>query len=475
MLSVLRVAQVRQAEEAAMADLADGALMQRAAMGLATICVDLLDRVYGARIVLLVGGGNNGGDALWAGAMLARRGAQVHALLATDHAHPEGLAALREAGGRVTTNPAVAQQADVVIDGLLGIGGRGALRDQVKALAAIDTPGIVVAVDVPSGVDADTGVVAAGAVVADVTVTFGCLKPGLLVLPGLGHVGELVTVNIGLDFSDVEAAAHCLTADDVAQLLPALPTDTYKYERGVVGIAAGSPQFPGAAVLSVGAALRAGAGMVAFLDRMDGVADQVRAHYPDVVTNHSRARAWLIGPGFVGDAADVPTIEFALASESAVVLDAGALRALADSEHLRDAVRHRTAVTVLTPHDGEFAAIAAALDLDITEVDRFTATHRVADALGCIVVRKGPGTIIAPGYIDRMGGPELAVAGSGDVLSGMIASMLAQSPDADPVALTAAAVFVHGLAGASTGSNPCTASDLITWLPDTIGELRELA
>jgi len=475
MLPVLSVAEVRRAEEAAMAQLPDGALMQRAAVGLATVCIDLLDRVYGARVVVLAGGGNNGGDALWAGAMLARRGAQVHALLATDHPHAEGLTAFRAAGGRITTNTDVAQSADLVIDGLLGIGGRGALRERVKELAAITISGIVVAVDVPSGVDADTGEVAAGAVVADVTVTFGCLKPGLVLPPGLGHVGELVVVDIGLNLVDVIAAAQCLTAYDVAEILPIPNAGTYKYERGVVGISAGSPEYPGAAVLSAGAALRSGAGMVAFLDRMDGVADQVRAHYPDVVTNHIRARAWLIGPGFVGDDADVPTIEFALASAHPVVLDAGALRALARIPHLCEAVKNRNATTVLTPHDGEFAAIVEACGLDVTHLDRLATTKRVADALACIVVRKGPGTIIAPGFIDRMGGPELAVAGSGDVLSGMIASMLAQAPEADPALITAAAVFLHGLAGASTGSNPCTAADLITWIPDAIGELRELA
>jgi hydroxyethylthiazole kinase-like uncharacterized protein yjeF len=242
-----------------------------------------------------------------------------------------------------------------------------------------------------------------------------------------------------------------------------------------VGIAAGSAQYPGAAVLCAGAALRSGVGMVALMDRMDGVADQVRRHYPDIVTDHTRARAWVVGPGFVGDEADVPTIEYVLGSPHPVVLDAGALRALAQFAHLRDALRARDGIAVLTPHDGEFAALVDALSLDVTGLDRLAATHLLATTLSCIVVRKGPGTIIAPGFIDRMGGPELAVAGSGDVLSGIIGAMLAQASDEDPELITAAAVFVHGLVGASAGSNPCTAQDLINWIPDAIGELRELA
>jgi ADP-dependent NAD(P)H-hydrate dehydratase / NAD(P)H-hydrate epimerase len=474
MLPVLNVAEVRRAEDILLAQLPDGSLMQRAAMGLATTCMDVLGRVYGAHVVVLVGSGNNGGDALWAGAMLARRGAHVRALLASDRSHAKALAAFRLAGGQISTDTAIAEDADLVIDGLLGIGGRGELRDRIRTLAAIHTDGLMVSVDVPSGVNADTGEVAPGAVVADVTVTFGCLKPGLVMMPGRDHVGELVLVDIGLDVDVADGVATCLTAQDVAAIVPPLLGDTHKYERGVVGIAAGSTKYPGAAVLCAGAALHSGVGMVAVMDRIDGVADRVRNRYPDIVTDHTRARAWVVGPGFVGDSDDVPTIEYALNSPHPVVLDAGALRAVARFEQLRDLLIHRTATTVLTPHDGEFAALVNAVGLDVAGVDRLAATRLLSAALGCVVVRKGPGTIIAPGFIDRMGGPELAVAGSGDVLSGIIGAMLAQTPHEDPALVTAAAVFVHGLAGASAGNRPCTAEDLIGWIPDAIGELREL-
>src|SRR3954469_20218936 len=177
MRGVYSVEQIRAAEDTLMARLPEGVLMQRAATGLAVECGALLGRVYGARIALLVGGGNNGGDALYAGASLARRGAAVQALLlAPDRAHSGGLAAFRRAGGRVAEpSPSAVSGSDLVVDGIVGIGGSGGLRGEAVELAAAAArgAGLTVAVDVPSGVDADTGEVAGDAVRADVTVTFG--------------------------------------------------------------------------------------------------------------------------------------------------------------------------------------------------------------------------------------------------------------------------------------------------------------
>src|SRR5690349_6288318 len=195
-----RVADVRAAEQALMATLPDGTLMQRAATGLARRCAELLTdrywRVYGTRALLLVGSGDNGGDALYAGVALARRGVAVEArLLNPDRAHAGGLAALRAAGGRVVDQ--VPATTDLVVDGILGIGGRGGLRadastvvaDASFVLAADGAHPPVVAVDVPSGIDVDTGNVEGRAVRADVTVTFGVFKPGLLVGAGAVHSG----------------------------------------------------------------------------------------------------------------------------------------------------------------------------------------------------------------------------------------------------------------------------------------------
>ena len=252
------VADVRAAERELMARSPDGALMQRAAAGLAAVCADLLDPVYGSRVVVLAGSGDNGGDALYAGARLARRGAVVTALTTGSRVHEGGAAELRAAGGRLV--PAAADlvgRADLVIDGMLGIGGRGGLREPAAALAAAAAagPGVVVAVDLPSGVDADTGEVAGAAVRADVTVTFGTWKPGLLVDPAASLAGTAELIDIGLGPCLGPPAVSALQAADVAALLPRPGAESDKYRRGVLGVVAGSTRFTGAATLAVGGAL----------------------------------------------------------------------------------------------------------------------------------------------------------------------------------------------------------------------------
>src|SRR5438105_6350070 len=263
------VAKVRAAEGALMATLPEGALMQRAAFGLASVCARLLEQPYGARVVVLAGSGDNGGDALYAGALLARRGAAVHAITAGSRTHPGGAGALRAAGGRLV-GPAehgvadLIAQADLIVDGMLGIGGRGGLRDPYASLAgqAASSRAVVVATDLPSGIDADSGVVEGPAVQADVTVTFGTWKPGLLVDPGAGHAGVTELIDIGLaphlDAPDVIA----LQSADIADLLTVPTAESDKYRRGVLGVVAGSDRFTGAAWLAVGAAVHGGAGMV---------------------------------------------------------------------------------------------------------------------------------------------------------------------------------------------------------------------
>ncbi|MDX2710184.1 NAD(P)H-hydrate epimerase, partial [Streptomyces sp. PA03-6a] len=264
---------VRAAERALMARVPEGALMQRAAAGLAAACANALGTgggVYAARVVVLAGSGDNGGDALYAGARLARRGAGVTAVLvAPQKAHRGGLAALRAAGGRAAAPEdvdavALIHRADLVLDGIVGIGGKGGLRPEAVPLAeaAHASRAVVVAVDLPSGVDADSGEVRGAAVRADMTVTFGTYKPGLLVDPAAEHAGALRLVDIGLGPfldgtpPDLEALQHA----DVAALLPGPDAESDKYRRGVIGVVAGSERYPGAAVLAVAGALRAGAG-----------------------------------------------------------------------------------------------------------------------------------------------------------------------------------------------------------------------
>ncbi len=314
------VEQVRAAEADLMARLPDGTLMQRAAAGLATAVIDLLGGAYGRRVLLLVGPGDNGGDALYAGAMLARRGAAVEAMLVADRAHDAGLAALRAAGGRVV-GAADHRAPDVVVDGIVGIGGRPGLRqpalDAVRAVAGVP----MVAVDVPSGVEVDTGRLDGPHVTADVTVTFGTHKVCHLVEPAAAACGVVQLVDIGLDLP--EAAVTALQADDVAALLPRPEPFAQKYTRGVVGVRAGSERYPGAGVLSTSGAACGLAGMVRYAG---GAPDAVRARHPEVVVGEGRVQAWVVGSGGDADAAEALTA--ALGDGVPLVVDADALQHL---------------------------------------------------------------------------------------------------------------------------------------------------
>ncbi|HEY2175270.1 MAG TPA: NAD(P)H-hydrate dehydratase [Mycobacteriales bacterium] len=467
MRGVWPVAAVRAAEEALMAQLPDGVLMQRAAAGLATHCAAALDRVYGARVVLLVGAGNNGGDALYAGARLAARGARVDALLlAPDRAHAGGLAALRAAGGRaVPARPEAVAGADLVVDGILGIGGKGGLRPDAAALAqaGADSGATLVAVDLPSGVDADTGAVAGAAFDADLTVTFGVRKPGLIVGEGARHAGEVALVDIGLLPYLPAPDTRVLEDADVRQLLPVPGPGDDKYTRGVAGIVAGSPTYGGAAVMCVGAALHTGAGMVRYAGH---AADAVRARWPEAVvtdgrpTQAGRVQAWVVGPGLGVDDDARALLREVLHSDVPVLVDADGITLLAAEP---DLVRRRTAPTVLTPHDREFARVAGDVG-----TDRIGAAKRAAADLGVTMLLKGNATVVAApdghAYVNPTGTPWLASAGTGDVLSGCIGALLAAGLPAPEAAASGA--YLHGLAGALAADGaPTTAVGVLTALP----------
>ncbi|WP_274561398.1 NAD(P)H-hydrate dehydratase [Streptomyces spiramyceticus] len=468
MRSAYGVDTVRNAERELMARLPEGALMQRAAAGLASVCAGLLRRVYGSRIVLLVGSGDNGGDALYAGARLARRGAGVSAvLLNPDRVHAGGLAALRAAGGRVPGDPyAAVAGADLVVDGITGIGGRGGLRGEAVRVAravgaARDSGAVVVAVDLPSGVEADSGEVRGECVRADVTVTFGTYKPGLLVDPAREYAGVVRLVDLGLDLP-LEADLEALQHEDVAALLPAPVAESDKYRRGVVGVVAGSMRYPGAAVLAVAGALRGGAGAVRYVGP-GATADAVIARFPEALVHAwppskaGRVQAWVVGPG-LGDGAE-EALGDVLASDVPVLVDADALRPLDPA-----LVRARTAPTLLTPHAGEAAALLG-VGREEVEAGRLVAVRELAALYGAAVLLKGSTTLVAPASAGRpvrvnpTGTPWLATAGSGDVLSGLAGALLAAglgSVDAGSVA-----AYLHGLAGrGASGGGPIGAQDV---------------
>ncbi|TFV53494.1 NAD(P)H-hydrate dehydratase [Blastococcus sp. TF02A-35] len=468
--------EVRAAEAPLLAALPDGALMQRAATGLATVCLRLLGRPYGARVALLVGAGGNGGDALHAGALLAGRGARVTAvLLSPERAHAPGLAALRRAGGR-TVAPDDAgpllDRADLVLDGIVGIGGSGGLRPSAAALVerAAGGPALMVAVDVPSGVDADTGAVEGAAFPATHTVTFGAVKPGLVVGAGRAHAGEVHLVDIGLGEHLRPARAWQLTDADVAGRLPVPEAGDDKYSQGVVGVVAGSATYPGAGVLCTGAALRTRPGLVRYAGT---AAEGVRAAWPEAIVTEGRpsdagrVQAWVVGPGTGTDDDARGVLAEVLATDLPVLVDADALTLLAREP---DLVRQRAAATVLTPHDREFARFGA----EVGE-DRIGAARRLAADLGAVVLLKGEATVVADprgtAFVNATGTPWLATAGTGDVLSGITGALLATDLPAAEAAAVAA--HVHGRAGQlAAAEGPLIAGDLVRHLPAAIDRVR---
>lgn len=459
MIRAHTVEQVRAAEATLLAALPAGALMQRAAYGLAHAVLSFLSGGYGRRVVLLVGSGDNGGDALYAGVVLARRGVQVEAWLLSQTAHKDGVAALRSAGGRVLSGtPPRPGRFDLVVDGIVGIGGRPGLRaEAVAALAALE--GIpVVAVDVPSGVGVDTGELDGPHVFADLTVTFGTHKGCHLLDPAAQACGavELVDIGLTLPASPLEA----LQPGDVAALLPRPDGDSHKYTRGVVGVRAGSATYPGAAMLSVGGAACGLAGMVRYVgDR--SVADRVRVRHPEVV-GPGRVQAWVVGSGSDADADQA--LREALADDVPVVVDADALA-------FADLVTGRAAV--LTPHAGELARMLE-VDRSAVEREQLAYARRAAERYDAVVLLKGRRTVVVePGGTARVttsGTPWLATAGAGDVLGGLIGALLAGG--LTPFDAASVGSWLHGAAATlAAHDGPLVAGDVATALPDLIATL----
>lgn len=492
--------QVRAAEAAMMRTVGDGVLMRRAAAGLAHHVRAFLGATYGRRVVLLVGAGDNGGDALWAGAELRRRGAHVTAvLLAPDRAHPAGLAALRAARGRVLalhappvsdpgpaaagaldTARALIAVADVVVDGIVGISGRGALRDPAPELvAAADGAGVpIVACDLPSGVDCDTGATDGPHVRAALTVTFGTRKPvHALAAPLCGPV-RLVDFGLGPHLEGTEPHAWVLSDGDVGARWPVPGPDDDKYSQGVVGIAAGSATYPGAAVLAAGAAALATSGMVRFAG---SAADEVRRHWPEIVatgdiTDAGRTQAWAVGPGLGTGGQGLAVLEEALGREVPLCLDADAITLLAQHAHLRDRIHGEP--VVLTPHAGEFARIAGEVG-----ADRIGAARRAAADLGVTVLLKGNATVVAAPdgrvLVDPAADSWAATAGSGDVLTGMIGALLAAG--LDPWWAAGCATLVHARAATAAAREhglppvPAPASAMQAAIPVALRAVRAAA
>ncbi len=444
------VEQIRAAEAALASQLPDGSLMQRAATGLATACSDFLGSGYGARVLVLAGSGANGGDALFAAARLARRGTAAEAILVSGSGHEAALRDFRAAGGRVVDDVG---RPDLVLDAIVGIGGRPGLGARAAALlASVRAP--IVSVDVPSGIGVDSGQLDGPHAHAELTVTFGTHKVGLLVDPAAEAAGAVALVDIGLAPYLGAPVVEALQADDVRQLLPRAGHDAQKYSRGVLGIAAGSAQYAGAGLLSTSAAVTAGfAGMV----RYDGAsADLVRSRHPEVVVGQGRVQAYVVGPGMGDDQAD--TVADVLAQQLPTVVDADGLRFLP---------ARLAGPAVLTPHAGELARM---LDVDRGDVEQqmLRSAQQAALRWDAVVLLKGARSVVAAPdgrvRVNATGVPWLATAGAGDVLSGIVGCLLAAGLDCVDAASVGA--WLHGSAAtlASSGG-PITATSVIDALP----------
>ncbi|HEX7352055.1 NAD(P)H-hydrate dehydratase [Brachybacterium sp.] len=452
-----------------------------------------------ARVLVLAGSGANGGDGLHAAALLRREGVDARAIATATALHEEGAAALRAAGGTITaladTAPGMLEEllagTALVLDAMVGLGGRPEVPAALGPLLAVvrGSGSAVIAVDTPSFVDATTGEAAPDALVANETVTFGAVKAGLLLPGGAERSGTVHLVDIGLA-PHLHAAPTVLRLEDadVRQLFPHPGRDATKYSRGVVALAAGSEQYPGAAVLAVSGAARTGAGMVRCL-APHAVLDLVLRERPEVVGHRieradggpgcidlaavGRTDALVVGPGLPADdpraRAGVDRLRKDSGTLTRGVLDAGALAALTAADRFG-------ADVVLTPHRGEAERLAQLLSLDPDRPGPLLA-REIARATGATVLLKGAVTLIAPGD----GGPlraqddatsQLATAGTGDVLAGVLGALLAaglSGPDA-----AALAAILHGRAGrraSGDGLHPLLALDVAAHLPGTIGTI----
>jgi len=446
------------------------ALMERAAGHLARTVLDVAGTTYGTRVAFVCGKGNNGGDGIAAARLLRDHGAWPVVCLVSDPADLSGDAAAqlrrwRARGGRITTDllPGVAQ-ADVVVDCLLGTGATGAPRPPYDAAIATvnarEAP--VVACDLPSGVDADTGAVVAGAVRADVTLCLGAHKRGLALWPARSRVGDLRVGEIGIRDDTDLPAARLVDAGDVAGVLTDPDSRGDKRSRGVVVIVAGSSDMSGAAVLAARGALAAGAGLVTVATTAlarhfvaPNVPEAMTLDLPDddsdtaferVAAACERADALVMGPGMGHDDPQVALVRRCVASLGLpTVLDADGLNAFRhDAAALAD---HAADVLVLTPHRSELARICGADDDDLWD-RRVEVVPGLARDWRATIVAKGPGTLTAAPdgrvWIDAAATAALATGGTGDVLSGMTGAALAAGPTPERVAAT---VTLHGVAG----------------------------
>lgn len=456
------VAQLRAIEQAAYADLAPGTLMRRAGKAAADYAFELLGEDRSQPVLILAGPGNNGGDALEMAANLAEAGvdATVLHLPGSAEASSETAAAYERARsgtvGWIDMLPPGAQWG-LVVDGLFGIGLSRPIeepyRELVAGLDAVRCP--ILALDVPSGLDADSGAVVGGqdgvAVHATHTLTFLGDKPGLHTADGRDHAGEVRVDMLGVEAAKLPLAGARLSSIGVfARHLAARRHNTHKGSFGDVAIVGGAHGMAGAPVLAARGALYAGAGRVyvAALDKPPGY----DSHQPEIMFRLAEdfefdKRTLVIGPGMGGSANAMRLLAKALDSDSPLVIDADALNLIGASPDLQSRLAQRSAPAVLTPHPLEGARLLG-MTTGVVQADRLESAREMALRMNATVILKGSGSVIARPdgevLVNPTGNAGLATAGSGDVLAGICGALLAQGWPAWEAA--AAAAWIHGAA-----------------------------
>ena len=461
MIPVVTPDQMRAADDAALLALgeSDGwTFIRRAGHAVAEVARRMMGGTYGRSVVVVVGKGNNGNDGRVAAERLSEWGASVR-MIAADDSHAEFI------DGR---------SADLVIDAAYGIGFRGTWSPPI----VFDVP--VLAVDIPSGLDALTGTVSGGVLVADRTVTFAALKSGMVLNDGPSVCGEIDIVDVGIDVvPGIDVESWVVESTDVRRWLPPRDRQAHKWDAAVC-VVAGSQGMTGAASLVSAAAMRAGAGIVHLSTRADAAAQfptEVVAHrLPDnrwadhVARDARRFGSLVIGPGLGrGDDVALEVREILAETELPAVVDGDGIVESVDPRGSYGVLSSRNAPTVLTPHDGEFAAVGG----DRENPDTIAATRELAEKSRCTVLRKGPTTVVAspgaPTYLVVSGDERLATAGSGDVLAGVIGAFLARG--LEPAEAAAAGAFVHGMAGSSLAAEGAIARDIVATISEVLSEL----
>lgn len=485
-------------------------LMENAGLQVLKVLTEVLGRLVARRITILAGKGNNGGDGFVVARHLFNSGARVETVLVGKEEEVVGdarlnLHILRQMGAPVREfhNDTADElmellvRSEMIVDALLGTGIKGSPQGPVAAAidlvnrVAMENQVPVISVDVPSGLDADTGAVPGPCIRASRTVTFGYPKLGQFLYPGAGYVGELTVADISIPAGAPERAGlrgetaiTLITPGLVEPLIPRRTPDTHKGACGRVLVVAGSPGLTGAAALAGNAALRAGAGMVTVAvpsvlhDIMEVKLTEVMTRplpcsaegtlipeaAPLILELAAEADAVVLGPGLSTRGGVAQVIRAVVPRCSApLVLDADALNIVAED---MTCVKERTGPTVLTPHPGEMARLMSST-VRAVQADRVDAVRRVAASSGATVLLKGAYTLVAEPegklWINPTGNPGMATAGSGDVLSGLVAALLAQGLNEAAGAWLGA--YLHGLAGdlafAERGEWGLTAGDIL--------------